>query len=279
MKALTIEQKAKPVQKPRNRNRVLWSILLAVAALAAIDGFLVEPDWIQVTRWTVQGNVAAPLKIAELADLHTSHLGIREKSLLKLLDQEAPDVIVVAGDSIASRNGYPGEAPLLRRLHAPLGVWLVRGNWEDDFPPRNERKYYASLGIHFLLNEGAQLREGIWLIGLDDPTAGRPDLNGALSGVPAGAYTIALFHSPKFFAKSAGRYDLALAGHSHGGQVHVPGLERLWLPPGVGPYVSGWFEQNGSRMYVSRGLGTTLLPVRFLCRPELPIITIEPMQK
>lgn len=277
MKPLTVQPAAEPKQK--RRNRVLLSILLIAAALAAIDGFLIEPNWIQVTHWTLPGNVAAPLKIAELADLHTSHLGIREKRLLQRLDQEAPDVIVIAGDSIANRNGYPGEGALLRRLHAPLGVWLVRGNWEDDYPPKNERKYYAGLGIHFLFNESAQIRSGIWLAGLDDPTFGHADLDRALSNVPDGAYKIAVFHSPKFFAKSAGRYQLALAGHSHGGQVHVPGLERLWLPPGVGPYVNGWFAQSGSRMYVTRGIGTTLLPIRLFCRPELPIITIEPMQK
>lgn len=270
-------QTARPTRKPRKR--LVLRLFLLVAILAAVDAFLIEPDWIQVTHWTIPGNVPAPLKIAELADLHTSHLGIREQRLLKLLDREAPDIIVIAGDSIAKKDGYPGETALLSRLHAPLGVWLVRGNWEDDYPRRNEHKYYASLGIHFLFNESAKIRDGVWLAGLDDPTLGRPDLNGALSNVPAGAYTIALFHSPKFFSSSAGRYDLAIAGHSHGGQVHIPILERLWLPPGVGPYVNGWFEQNGSRMYVSRGVGMTLLPMRFLCRPELPIITIEPVQK
>jgi len=277
MKTATLEQSAQNARKARNR--LILRLILLAAALAAVDGFFIEPYWIRVTHWTVRGNVTAPLKIAELADLHTSHLGLREESLLKLLDKEAPDVIVIAGDSISKRNGYPGETALLRRFHAPLGVWLVRGNWEDDSPLRSEHRYYESLGIHLLLNEGARIRDDVWLAGVDDPTFGGADLDRALSGAPAGAYTIALFHSPKFFATTAGRYNLALAGHSHGGQVHVPGLERLWLPRGVGPYVSGWFQHNGSRMYVSRGIGMTLIPVRFLCRPELPIITIEPVQK
>jgi predicted MPP superfamily phosphohydrolase len=84
-------------------------------------------------------------------------------------------------------------------------------------------------------------------------------------------------HGPIFFSRSAGQYDLALAGHSHGGQVRVPFWGPLWLPGGIGPYVQGWFAAGGSRMYVSRGIGTTLLPVRFACRPELAIVTLQPM--
>lgn len=261
------------------KSRRYLKLLLFFCALALVDGLFVEPNWIQVTHSTVRGNVPAPLKIAHLTDLHTSHLGFREKRLLKLLDQEAPDVIVIAGDTISGWGTYGGESELLKRLHAPLGVWLVRGNWEDNRPRKDEHKFYGSLGVHFLFNQSAEIRKGIWLIGLDDPTFGRPNLSEALSGVPAGAYRIALFHSPKYFSTTAGRYDLALAGHSHGGQVRIPFLKPLWLPAGVGPYVEGWFEKDGSRMYVSRGVGTTFLPIRFLCRPELAIVTIEPVEK
>jgi len=70
---------------------------------------------------------------------------------------------------------------------------------------------------------------------------------------------------------------LALAGHTHGGQVRLPFWGPLWLPGGIGPYVQGWFSATGSRIYVSRRLGTTLLPVRFACRPELAIISLQPM--
>lgn len=250
-----------------------------MGVLALADALFIEPNWIEVTHSTVPGNVAAPLKIAHLTDLHTSHAGFREKRLLELLDREAPDVIVITGDTISGWGTYGGESELLRRLHAPLGVWLIRGNWEDDRPRKDEGRFYGSLGVHFLFNQSAKIREDIWLIGLDDPTFGRPDLAGALSKVPPGVYGIALFHSPRFFSASAGRYNLALAGHSHGGQVRIPFAKPLWLPAGVGPYVEGWFAQNGSRMYVSRGVGMTFLPIRFLCRPELAIITIKPVEK
>jgi len=73
----------------------------------------------------------------------------------------------------------------------------------------------------------------------------------------------------------ASRVNLCLTGHTHGGQVRLPFLKPLWLPKGCGRFVEGWYEELGSCIYVNRGLGTSLLPVRFLCRPEITFITIH----
>lgn len=277
MKALSGSLLKAEVRKRTLRRLLKWLLIFGV--LAALDALFIEPYWIQVTRSSVAGRVPAPLKIALLTDLHTSHLGFRERRLLKLLDKEQPDVVVITGDTISGRKSCINTAALLKKLHAPLGVWLVRGNWENSYPCRQERRFYDSVGVHLLLNESTEIRSGIWLVGLDDPASGWPRLSNALANVPADDYRIALFHSPDYFARSAGRYDLALAGHSHGGQVRIPFFKPFWLPPGVGPYVGGWFEQDGSRLYVSRGIGTTFLPIRFFCRPELAIITVEPVVK
>jgi hypothetical protein len=67
-----------------------------------------------------------------------------------------------------------------------------------------------------------------------------------------------------------------LAGHTHGGQVRIPFVRPFWLPEDSGNYLEGWYEKGGSKMYVNRGLGWTALPVRFLCRPEIDFITVEP---
>jgi len=247
--------------------------------VALADAALLEPNWIQVTHHTIRAHVSQSLKIAHLTDLHTSRLGFREKSLLRSLQREKPDVIVITGDALSPWGSYDEERPLLRSLHAPLGVWLVRGNWENWRRMDKEREFYRQSGVQFLLNRNSQIAPGVFLIGLDDANYGNADLQNATNGIPFGAYRIALFHSPLFFSKSAGQYDLALAGHTHGGQVRIPLLPPLWLPEGIGPYVEGWFQKNGSQMYVSRGLGMTILPVRFDCRPELAIITVAPMEK
>ena len=74
----------------------------------------------------------------------------------------------------------------------------------------------------------------------------------------------------------AGRFDLALAGHTHGGQLVVPGLAPFWLPPGGKRYVRGWYSRNGSQLFVSRGIGTSIIPARLFARPELAIIEVHP---
>jgi uncharacterized protein len=262
---------------PKSRKGRTFFALAALAIGCAIDGFFVEPNWIEVTHESLPAPVSQTLKIAHLTDLHTNGLGFRERRLLKLLDQERPDIIVITGDSVPPSGSYEAESRVLRNLHAPLGVWLVRGNWENWHALRNEAEYYRENGVHFLLNRSAEIRPGVWLVGFNDTAFAAADTEHALAGVPNGAYRIALFHGPIFFSRSAGQYDLALAGHSHGGQVRLPFWGPLWLPGGIGPYVQGWFAAAGSRMYVSRGIGTTLLPVRFACRPELAIITLQPM--
>ena len=257
----------------------------AVATVLALYGFGVEPVWIEVTRHRVEAPVDPPLTIAHLSDLHVSGLGRRERRLLELLDAERPDAIVVTGDSMIDGQlfgprprrredgAYARAAPLLGRLRAPLGVFVVRGNWEYIRQVPDERGYYSRLGLRLLLNEAAEMRPGVWVAGFDD-LEGEPRLEPALQAIPKDAYAIALFHSPAYFDELGGRFPLALAGHTHGGQVRPPFVPPFWLPSGCGRYLEGWYESDGARLYVSRGVGTSVLPVRFLCRPELALITL-----
>ena len=254
--------------------------IFITALVLAATGLLVyvcaiEPYWIEVTRHHVEAPISSPLKIAHLADIHTRGFGDRERKLVAILERERPDLIVVSGDTVVDGGTYEMCRNVLSRLRAPLGVWVVRGNWENWRPVTNERAFYQSTGVHFLLNEHRQIGDSnLWIVGLDDAISGRPDLEAALAGVPPEAVTIALFHSPAYFDRIAGRCYLAFAGHTHGGQIKFPWLGPLWLPAGCGRYLAGWYEQRGSRMYVSRGIGTSIIQARFLSRPEIALITV-----
>lgn len=266
---------------PRPRRRVpglTLTIFLAIGFfLLGVYTLWIEPNWIEVTRYQVHAPLGAPLKIAHLSDLHTHGLGHRERQMLAILEAEKPDLIVVTGDTLADHGGsYPQCREVYEKLHAPLGVWVVRGNWENWKPLRRERAFYEAAGMHLLVNASAYVTPNVWLVGLDDPYTGTPKLNSALQGVPPDAFKIALFHSPAYFDRVAGHANLCLSGHTHGGQVRLPFLNPLWLPAGCGRYVEGWYEESGSQMYVSRGVGMSILPVRFLCRPELAFITVRP---
>ena len=287
--------------------RITLVCVALIACTIAVDAFLIEPDWIEVTHHHVSAPLASPLKIAHLTDIHVRVLGARERRMITLIDQEKPDLIAITGDSISNAHAFdifeketdlptaqiggsnpyvPVEPPfdqryagcirVLQQLHAPLGVFFVRGNWEHWRRIRDERKFSEVSGVRFLQNASSQIAPGVWIIGVDDALFGSPDLQAALRDVPATAYKILLFHSPVYFRKAAGQCDLVLAGHTHGGQVYLPFLVRLWLPPGCGEFLAGWYEKQGSQMYVSRGIGMSTVDVRFLCRPELAIITVGP---
>ena len=305
--------------KPGRRRRAA-ATLVVLGALVSVDATVIEPYRIEVSRHTVSAAVEAPIVIAHLSDLHTHGLGRREKTVIEILERERPDVIVVTGDLVDEGDLEPAR-PLFEKLHAPLGVWVVRGNWENWMPPSNDRSTLASFGATLLVNEGTLLRRDIWLAGLDDPMSGIADVDQALRGAPPDATRIALFHSPEVFDRLAPRIDLAFAGHTHSGQVQLPLLGAVWKPPGSGRYLAGWYSAptnssphadrsphadhapnpvqsdhadpsahtdgvgRGERaagstasaqLFVSRGVGTSLLPVRLLCRPELAIVTLRP---
>ena len=255
------------------------AIVLAVLGMT-VDAFVVEPVNIQVNHYVVHGNVKSPLKIADLSDLHTRGLDWPERRVLGILTREKPDIILITGDTLADPLGNYEECMKVYRrlsaLHAPLGVWFVHGNWEVLEPVSHERQYYANAEIHLLVNQNHELRPGVWLIGLDDAAVGRPNLNAAMQGVPPDAYTIAIFHSPIFFKMIAGKVNLVFAGHTHGGQIRIPYVKPFWLPMGSGPFLEGWYSDNNSQMYVNRGIGMSDIPARFLCRPEVAFVTLEP---
>jgi predicted MPP superfamily phosphohydrolase len=248
--------------------------LLGPAALL-VYAFFVEPFAVELTEHTLPGDVSQPLRIAHLSDLHARGYGTRERAVVGLLEKAAPDLIVVTGDLVDAGSLEPTRE-LFRHLRAPLGIWVVRGHSERARPVSDEAAFYKSIGAHLLDNQGTAVREDVWLMGLDDPSTGHPDLAAALAGAPPAAFKLALFHAPDHFAEVAGLFHLGLAGHTHGGQVRLPGFGPLWLPAGGRVYVQGWYTKNRSQLYVSRGLGTSNVPARFLCRPELALIEIRP---
>ena len=269
-------RKAATSQKSRRFLFVPLLILIA-AILTLCDALWIEPFRIEVTHFDVAGSVATPIKIAQLSDLHTRGIGRRERHVFEILDRENPDLVAITGDSLTEWHGtYAMVQSVYQQLHAPLGVWFVRGNFENWRLVPHERAFYVNSGVHLLLNSGALVRPDIWLAGVDDPSSGHPNLDAALSGAPADTFKILMFHAPNYFDEVAGRVNLCLAGHTHGGQVRVPFLAPLWMPKGCWPYVEGWYEAGGTRMYVSRGVGMSFLPIRFDCRPEVTILTIHP---
>ena len=188
---------------------------------------------------------------------------------------------VITGDFVY-KGVRPAEvAAALRRLPQPEGGWFaVRGGWENSCGIVRERfvMFCRDAGITPLVNEALQVDLGgrsVNLAGLDDPEGGHPDLDAALAGVDPGLPTVVLVHRPDLFETMAGRVALVLAGHSHGGQIRLPGIGPLWLPRGCRRYVDGVYREGGSTLFVNRGLGTTVAPLRLLAPPEIAILRLR----
>ncbi len=189
---------------------------------------------------------------------------------------------VITGDFAKHPYELDQVLDLLRRLPRPRAGWFaVPGGWEytcgfsgSDFEP-----FCRDAELTPLVNRSARIEldgQPINLVGLDDPERGQPDLERALADADPSLPTVALCHHPDMLDQVA-RYpvDLLLTGHSHGGQVRLPGVGPLWLAQGCRRYHDGTHVRGGTTLYVSRGMGTTVAPIRLLTPPELALIQLS----
>lgn len=222
------------------------------------------------------------LRIAFLTDLHVGSY-LDEDGLLELCERVValePDLICLGGDLINSRAEELQllDAPM-RALRAPLGVFAVPGNhdhrWSADMGEWQD--FLEHRGVQVIANRGVRVRRGgssLWLCGVDDLTDGEPDVAAALRGRADGEPCVMLAHQPDHFVEAREHgIDLVLSGHTHGGQVRLFG----WTPVAHTRhgYVAGGFAAERGRLYVSRGIGATILPLRIGARPEIPVIRLR----
>ncbi|MEN6372802.1 MAG: metallophosphoesterase [Armatimonadota bacterium] len=264
------------------RGRVVIALLI-LAAVLHVYARKIEPRWIQVTRYDVQLNGLPSsldgLKVVQLSDTHRNHKTPDSiiKKAVKLANRESPDIVVITGDFINKgiENAKPC-AEMLSKLKAPKGVYAVMGNHDCWYGADKVTRALESKGIHVLTNKNHRIAPGLYVIGIDDVWTGHPDVNRAWSGVDENAGQILLSHSPLAMPLFRDKNCLALTGHTHGGQYTIPFIPRNKLPGLRGsPYISGWYREGNAQMYVNRGIGMAVVPVRFLCRPEVTVFTLR----
>jgi len=271
---------------------VVAALLTATLGLA-VWSVGIEPGWIvtretrvPIGRWPAE---IGPLRIAALADLHTGapHITVgKVREIVATVNAARPDLIVLLGDYVI--HGVVGgrfvdieqTAAALRDLHAPLGVFAVLGNhdwWYDG--PRSARALEAA-GIRVLEDTAAEVTvrgHPFWIAGVSDARTRPAAIGRALAAIPEGAPVIVLTHNPDLFARVPRRVLLTLAGHTHGGQVNLPVLGRLIVPSHFGDrYAIGHVREDSRDLFVSPGIGTSIVPVRFRVPPEISLLTVGP---
>src|SRR5205814_419542 len=183
------------------------------------------------------------------------------------------DPTVPLGEPVAPES----VAEELGELEAPLGVFAVLGN--HDWYHYGERvpRALREAGLEVLENDAVAVEQNgevLWIAGLADMRERDPDVSVALAMVPHGQALIALTHDPDMFPSLRERADIVLARHTHGGQVGLPLVRRRAAPTSRG-YTGGEVREAGGYMYVSRGVGTTGLPIRFAAPPEIAVLSLR----
>ena len=262
--------------------------------------------------WTLWGNTALEVneyeivsdripeafsgfRIAQVSDLHNAEFGEGNEKLIELLSQTNPDMIVITGDLIDSRHTDIEIALEFARQAIKLApVYYVSGNHEARVHEYEDLKMgLAEAGVIVLEDQKVQItREGesITLMGIDDPSFQEDYLFGDAVSVTSSAlselqnesdrYTVLLAHRPELFETyvDAG-VDMVFSGHAHGGQFRLPFVGGLVAPnQGFFPeYDAGLFSEGSTTMIVSRGVGNSIIPIRFNNRPEIVVAELKPV--
>lgn len=255
--------------------------LAGLASLAYMT--MVEPARPTLERITLRLPDLPPaldgLRIGQLTDCHLGmpHSAKNLAWAVEQMRREQPDLITLTGDFVSRRAAIPQLSGLLRGLSAPLGIYGVPGNhdyWEG-LPEINAE--LGTVGGQILVNENRRLSwngADLWLLAVDDMWDGHPDLDAAMTGVPRGACTFLMAHSPDI-ADAAAQHGVSaqISGHTHGGHIRFPLLGPLALPRFGWRYAMGQYTVGKMQLYVSRGLGGG--PFRLLCAPEATIFTLR----
>lgn len=264
--------------------------LLLVAAVLAVWAFWWEPRRLVVRRTSVVLPCwrGGPMTVAIASDLHVGSPGAGVDKLERVVEEinaARPDLVVLLGDfviqGVAGGRFVPPEtiARHLRRLEAPRGVYAVLGNhdWWLDAP--RVRKAFESAGIRCLEDAAVPVPHGsgtFWLVGISDFMEGPHDLPRALQPLVDDAPAIAITHNPDVFPAIPSRVCLTLAGHTHGGQVAFPLAGRPIVPSKYGQrYAIGHVHEQGKQLFVTAGIGTSIIPVRFRVPPEIVLLTVQ----
>ena len=281
------------------RRQFLYTGAAVVAGIAGLgtDGYL-ESYRLQLKK------IEIPLRrlphqfdgftIVQLSDFHYEEefSAVPIHRSVELVNGLNPDLVVLTGDFVtvpmfsiglhaarASANAVFPCAAALSRIKSAMGSFAILGNHDAYSNPALVASGLRSHGIPLLKNTCVPIeRNGarFWLAGIDDALEGKPDLGAAIEKIPSGEPIILLAHEPDFADEAAiTPVDLQLSGHSHGGQIWIPGVGAPWLPPLARNYPRGFYKIENMVLYTNIGIGTIRAPIRINCIPEVTHITLR----
>jgi uncharacterized protein len=270
----------------------VFAVIALLLVLLPLHAFWLEPASLRLGVYAIPAPAGlrdfGPIRIAVIADLHAGSPWITTDKIdrvVALTNAAKPDLILLTGDYMVQDvvGGTPMPptvfVPHLRALKAPLGVFAVMGNhdWWDKTPCIRET--FEENGIPMLDDKAVVLtRNGrrLNLVGLFDFTTRSYDITETLAAIPKDEDALCFTHTPDVFPLLPRRCALTIAGHTHGGQVWLPLFGRLVVPSKYGQrYAIGLIEEDGKLLFVSSGIGTSIIPVRFHVPPEVSLLIVQ----
>lgn len=270
--------------------------LLISLVFILIWGIFIEPNKLVVKRIAVKvpewSGMRENLKIAVISDLHIGSPFNDLKKLNKIVqitNEEKPDVIFLLGDYIAQRviggkiiepDKIAGE---LAELKPKYGMAAILGNHDWRYNGLKVRHALENAHIKVLENDSTVIfinKKPLYIAGLADFTTRYPDFEGAMKKIGNKKPVILLTHHPDMFRLVKPNISLTLAGHTHGGQIKIPVIGWLIIPSLFGRrYAGGHMIEQGRHLFVSKGIGTSILPIRIGNPPEIDILTISSIKE
>jgi uncharacterized protein len=250
---------------------LLKAALLLTPALAVSDARFVEPTWLRV-RHVRLGHDKPSHRLIHFTDLH--HKGDRAylQRVVNQINALSPDVVCFTGDIIEEKSFLAQALAILSGIKSP--IYGVPGNHDywSKMPFDEAAKCFEATGGAWLLDQQRMTTDGkICISGATCQSTRKPP---PLQPAPK-ARNILLMHYPAWVENlGAGKFDLILAGHSHGGQVRLPLYGAIYVPFGVDRYDLGLFHTAPGPLYVNPGIGWFPWPIRFRCRPELTVFEL-----
>jgi hypothetical protein len=263
-----------------NRRSFLKLGLAATAASVIPAGTLyaVQSTELEITRHQVAlPGLDRRMRIVIISDLHGRPRYLPVQELIETANSLRPDILILAGDMI-DRPGDLDVLPAFAGAEAKLLKAAVLGNWEHKTGLGVEafEDAYAAAGVTLLINSTFNI-QNLTLFGLDDLVHGRPDFRKLNAALGRKGPSLFITHCPAAFnhlPSAAAAPVLAISGHTHGGQI-APFGNAIITPPGSGDYVHGWYRRGAASMYVTRGIGTSGVPIRIGARPEMVVVEVE----
>ncbi|MBQ8636015.1 metallophosphoesterase [bacterium] len=246
----------------------------------AAYSYFIEPNKLEIANYKIQDKELKGIKIVFASDFHIkSNQKERLEQIINIINLQKADIVLLAGDYVSGHTKISTMEPQkiaegLSKIKTKYGIYATLGNHDGWYDKEYITEVLEKENIRVLDNENVKLQiEGkeVYISGVEDMMTGSPDIYKALNNIKSPI--ILLTHNPDIFPKIPNGVNLTLAGHTHGGQVRLPLLGALIVPSKYGDkYSQGLIKENNKIMVVTKGLGVSVLPIRFNCLPEIVVL-------